>query len=187
MAFASGMYRSSQRAGGKSGRGGRAAIRREIRRAGREREREGRNGGYEIQSAGRRYRSGYRRAGERQCRGSRRVGDRSFRARPADEDRRRRGESDRREAERVTLYAAGTFARRQTTYKRGRPACRQGNDWGPANTSPNFINQCCGEEGQLSNPEQNEIVAELAGPSHNLRPATSKATSGNSSLSTSSS
>jgi len=55
MAFASGMYRSSQRAGGKSGRGGRAAIRREIRRAGREREREGRNGGYEkfsLQAAG---------------------------------------------------------------------------------------------------------------------------------------
>jgi hypothetical protein len=39
-----------------------------------------------------------------------------------------------------------------------------------------------GEEGQVSIPEQKEIVCELAGPSQHLLPATSKTASGSSSL-----
>ena len=51
---------------------------------------------------------------------------------------------------------------------------------------PQF-DQRVGKEGQLSNPEQNEMVAEAAGPSQHLLPASSKAASGTSKLSVSSS
>jgi len=47
--------------------------------------------------------------------------------------------------------------------------------------------QRVGNEGQLSIPEQNEIVAEAAGPSPHLLPASSKTASGTSKLSVSSS
>jgi hypothetical protein len=51
-------------------------------------------------------------------------------------------------------------------------------------TRPSFQHQRAGHEGQVSIPEQNE---ELAGPSQHLLPATSKLSSGSSSLNTSSS
>src|SRR6516164_1491077 len=52
----------------------------------------------------------------------------------------------------------------------------------------NYWGQCsAGLPGQVSGPEQNPIVTELAGPSQHLLPATSKTASGSSSLSTSSS
>jgi hypothetical protein len=54
-------------------------------------------------------------------------------------------------------------------------------------TRPSFQHQRAGYEGQVSIPEQNEIVWELAGPSQHLFPATSKLSSGSSSLNTSSS
>ena len=57
----------------------------------------------------------------------------------------------------------------------------------PGRDPPQFQHQRAGYEGQVSIPEQNEIVWELAGPSQHLLPATSKISSGNSSLNTSSS
>ena len=64
------------------------------------------------------------------------------------------------------------------------------NDWpmkrGRRKHRPQF-DQRVGKEGQLSNPEQNEMVAEAAGPSQHLLPASSKAASGTSKLSVSSS
>jgi hypothetical protein len=57
---------------------------------------------------------------------------------------------------------------------------------GAGDTGPK-LNQRIGKDGQLSNPEQNEIVAEAAGPSPHLLPASSKAASGTSKLSVSSS
>jgi hypothetical protein len=52
---------------------------------------------------------------------------------------------------------------------------------------PSFNHQRAGSEGQVSIPEQNATVKELAGPSQHLLPATSKVSSGSSSLNTSSS
>jgi hypothetical protein len=64
------------------------------------------------------------------------------------------------------------------------------NDWpmkrGRRKHRPQF-DQRVGKEGQLSKPEQNEMVAEAAGPSQHLLPASSKAASGTSKLSVSSS
>jgi hypothetical protein len=54
-------------------------------------------------------------------------------------------------------------------------------------TRPSLQHQRAGYEGQVSIPEQNETVNELAGPSQHLLPATSKLSSGRSSLNTSSS
>jgi hypothetical protein len=50
-----------------------------------------------------------------------------------------------------------------------------------------FAIASAGLMGQVSGPEQNPIVTELAGPSQHLLPATSKTASGSSSLNTSSS
>ena len=57
----------------------------------------------------------------------------------------------------------------------------------PRSAASNYWRRCSGPMGQVSGPEQNPIVTELAGPSQHLLPATSKTASGSSSLNTSSS
>lgn len=56
---------------------------------------------------------------------------------------------------------------------------------GPGDGAPASNHQRAGNEGQVSMPEQNETVKELAGPCPYLLPASSKAASGDSSLNTS--
>src|SRR5215831_6372172 len=60
--------------------------------------------------------------------------------------------------------------------------------YSPRSAAQNYWGRCsAGLMGQVSGPEQNPIVTELAGPSQHLLPATSKTASGSSSLNTSSS
>lgn len=66
---------------------------------------------------------------------------------------------------------------------RGRTTWREetwADESGPAKYRPQFDQ--AGNEGQVSTPEQNETVKELAGPSQHLLPASSSAASGTSKL-----
>src|SRR5438477_1225605 len=81
--------------------------------------------------------------------------------------------SDRCRSKAASEQACGAVAARENVWGRH---CR-----------PQLLQHHCGVDGQVSIPEQNETVNELAGPSQHLLPAASKTSSGKSSPRTSSS